>query len=70
MLRTQVAMGDLQSQLEALRTVTQELQEENEQKTIALQVKSIHFILMLYPMEYKIYIHVLNLIQWFGSELI
>ena len=63
MLRTQVAMGDLQSQLEALRTVTQELQEENEQKTIALQVKSIHFILMLYPMEYKIYIHVLNLIQ-------
>ena len=63
MLRTQVAMGDLQSQLEALRTVTQELQEENEQKTEALQVKSIHFILMLYPMEYKIYIHVLNLIQ-------
>lgn len=55
-------MGDLQSQLEALRTVTQELQEENEQKTIALQVKSIHFILMLYPMEYKIYI-ILNLIQ-------
>ena len=62
MLRTQVAMGDLQSQLEALRTVTQELQEENEQKTIALQVKSIYFILMLYPMEYKIYI-ILNLIQ-------
>ena len=62
MLRTQVAMGDLQSQLEALRTVTQELQEENEQKTIALQVKSIHFILMLYSMEYKIYI-ILNLIQ-------
>ena len=62
MLRTQVAMGDLQSQLEALRTVTQELQEENEQKTIALQVKSIHFILVLYPMEYKIYI-ILNLIQ-------
>lgn len=40
MLRTQVAMGDLQSQLEALRQITQELQTENEQKTQTLQVNT------------------------------
>lgn len=38
MQKIQVALGDLQSQLEAVRDITGKLQTENEQKTLLMQV--------------------------------